>query len=286
EHSHSSGVIGRIASIQSHVCVMSLAALLRSRINQPELSPGHQTRQGCLRGLPSSGSPVELAEDCHSHLWKPFAPIESRLPECKCSRPAPWCRCSCSPVAYPRSPGTAVGLSNRPEHGGSSMLVLSRKDWNLLWSGGLSASSACSRSRYSNSGAAACDSASRSIRPFLSIVGRCGKRSAPAANQTVLWRIPQRRWSDEDLNCRTGSRAASLTPVAPKSANDCCFLFGFSLHLRVTGSAITLVVSRLQSSLRAYFALMLRPASWLALLSRTFTFELAPTQVTLNQRRI
>ena len=83
-----------------------------------------------------------------------------------------------------------------------------------------------------------------------------------------------------------GSRAASHTPVAPKSANDCCFLFGFSLHLLVTGSAITLVVSRLQSSLRADFALMLRPASWLALLSRTFTFELAPTQVTLNQRRI
>ena len=27
------------------------------------------------------------------------------------------------------------------------------------------------------------------------------------------------------------SRAASLTPVAPKSANDCCFLFGISLHL-------------------------------------------------------
>src|SRR5271157_999890 len=106
---------------------MSLAALLRSRINQPELSPGHQTRRGCLRGLPSSGSPVDLAEDCHSHFWKPFAPIESRLPECKCSRPAPWCRCSCSPVAYPRSPGTAVGLSNRHEHGGSSMLVLSRK---------------------------------------------------------------------------------------------------------------------------------------------------------------
>ena len=49
-----------------------------------------------------------------------------------------------------------------------------------------------------------------------------------------------------------GSRAASLTPVAPKSANDCCFLFGISLHLPITGSAITLVVSRLQSSLRAY----------------------------------
>jgi hypothetical protein len=71
------------------------------------------------------------------------------------------------------------------------------------------------------------------------------------------------------------SRADSHTPVAPKSANDCYFLFGLSLHLPVKGSAITLVVSRLQSSLRAYFALMLRPASWLALLSRTFTFELA-----------
>ena len=50
---------------------------------------------------------------------------------------------------------------------------------------------------------------------------------------------------------------------------------GISLHLPGTGSATTLVVSRLQSSLRAYFALLLRPASWLALLSRTFTFELA-----------
>ena len=48
------------------------------------------------------------------------------------------------------------------------------------------------------------------------------------------------------------SRAASLTPVAPKSASDCFFLSGSSLHLRVTSSATTLVVSRLQSSLRAY----------------------------------
>ena len=46
------------------------------------------------------------------------------------------------------------------------------------------------------------------------------------------------------------SRAASLTPVAPKGANDCFFPFGSSLHLPVTGSATTLVVSRLQSSLR------------------------------------
>ena len=64
-------------------------------------------------------------------------------------------------------------------------------------------------------------------------------------------------------------------PGGPKAASDCYFPFGISLHLLVTGSATTLVVSRLQSSLRAYFALMLRPASWLALLSRTFTFELS-----------
>ena len=44
------------------------------------------------------------------------------------------------------------------------------------------------------------------------------------------------------------SRAASHTPVAPKSANDCCFLFGISLHPNVTGSTTTLDVSRLQSS--------------------------------------
>ncbi len=47
------------------------------------------------------------------------------------------------------------------------------------------------------------------------------------------------------------SRAASLTPVAPKSANDCYYLFGGSLHPFVTGSTTTLVVSRLQSSFRA-----------------------------------
>ena len=45
------------------------------------------------------------------------------------------------------------------------------------------------------------------------------------------------------------SRADSHTPVAPESANDCCFLFGVSLRHGVTGSATTLGVSRLQSSL-------------------------------------
>lgn len=72
------------------------------------------------------------------------------------------------------------------------------------------------------------------------------------------------------------SRAASHTPVAPMSASDCCFLLDFSLRPGVTGSTTTLDVSRLQSSFRALFVLILRPASWLALLSRTFTFELAP----------
>ena len=82
------------------------------------------------------------------------------------------------------------------------------------------------------------------------------------------------------------SRAASHTPVAPKSADDCYFLFGTSLHLPVKGSAITLLVSRLGKFTPELIRLTLRPASWLALLSRTFTFELAPTQVTLDQRRI
>ena len=71
------------------------------------------------------------------------------------------------------------------------------------------------------------------------------------------------------------SRAASLTPVAPKSANDCCFLLGSSLHLLGTGSAITLVVFEAAEFILSLIGLILRPASWLALLSRTFTFELA-----------
>ena len=100
--------------------------------------------------------------------------------------------------------------------------------------------------------------------------GFAAESAAPKENrlEVGIQRFPNLlRWTG--LACRLPY------PGAPKSANDCYFLFGFSLHLRVTGSAITLRVSRLQSSLRADFALMLRPASWLALLSRTFTFELA-----------
>jgi len=119
--------------------------------------------------------------------------------------------------------------------------------------------------------------ASESLPPLMD--SRRGLLHPRKSLQVGIQRVPNLlRWTG--LACRLPY------PGGPKSAHDCCFLFGVSLHPFVTGSAATLVVSRLQSSLRTYFALMLRPASWLALLSRTFTFELAPIQVTLNQRRI
>ena len=112
------------------------------------------------------------------------------------------------------------------------------------------------------------------IRPSESLPGTYGFAAGSAAPKEIGLGWESR--GSPIYSAGLCSRADSHTPVAPKSANDCYFLFGLSLHLPVKGSAITLVVSRLQSSLRAYFALMLRPASWLALLSRTFTFELAP----------
>jgi len=112
------------------------------------------------------------------------------------------------------------------------------------------------------------------IRPSESLPVTYGFAAGSAAPKEIGLRWESR--GSPIYSAGLGSRADSHTPVAPKSADDCYFLFGFSLHLPVKGSAITLVVSRLQSSLRADFALMLRPASWLALLSRTFTFELAP----------
>ena len=72
------------------------------------------------------------------------------------------------------------------------------------------------------------------------------------------------------------SRAASHTPVAPKSAIDCYFPFGFSLHHRCYGFGDHIgrfEAAEFTLSLSPW--LMLRPASWLALLSRTFTFELS-----------
>ena len=111
------------------------------------------------------------------------------------------------------------------------------------------------------------------IRPSESLPATYGFAAESAAPKEIGLRWESR--GSPIYSAGLCSRAASLTPVAPKSANDCYFLFDVSLHPMVTGSATTLVVSRLQSSLRAYFALMLRPASWLALLSRTFTFELS-----------
>ena len=113
------------------------------------------------------------------------------------------------------------------------------------------------------------------IRPSESLPATHGFAAGSAAPKEIGLRWESR--GSPIYSARLCSRAASLTPVAPKSAGECCFLLAVSLHLQVTGSATTLVVSRLQSSLRAYFALMLRPATRLALLSRTFTFELSLT---------
>ena len=74
------------------------------------------------------------------------------------------------------------------------------------------------------------------------------------------------------------SRAASPTPATSKSAIDCFFLFGISLHPGVTGSAPHWKFRGCRVHSFPSPQELLRPASWLALLSRTFTFELAPTR--------
>src|SRR5208337_1471080 len=63
-----------------------------------------------------------------------------------------------------------------------------------------------------------------------------------------------------------------------KSAIDCFFLFGISLHPGVTGSAPHWKFRGCRVHSFPSPQELLRPASWLALLSRTFTFELAPTR--------
>jgi hypothetical protein len=73
--------------------------------------------------------------------------------------------------------------------------------------------------------------------------------------------------------CRQRHRSTRI-PGKAKCLND--HRSDYSLHLPVRGSAITLVVfrgCRVHSELK--HVLLLRPASWLALLTRTFTFELA-----------
>ena len=67
-------------------------------------------------------------------------------------------------------------------------------------------------------------------------------------------------------------------PGDPKSAIDCFFLFGISLHPGVTGSAPHWKFRGCRVHSFPSPQELLRPASWLALLSRTFTFELAPTR--------
>ena len=64
-------------------------------------------------------------------------------------------------------------------------------------------------------------------------------------------------------------------PGDPKSAIDCFFLFGISLHPGVTGSAPHWKFRGCRVHSFPNPQELLRPASWLALLSRTFTFELA-----------
>ena len=63
-------------------------------------------------------------------------------------------------------------------------------------------------------------------------------------------------------------------PGDPKSAIDCFFLFGISLHPGVTGSAPHWKFRGCRVHSFPSPQELLRPASWLALLSRTFTFEL------------
>ena len=74
------------------------------------------------------------------------------------------------------------------------------------------------------------------------------------------------------------SRCCLPYPGDPKSAIDCFFLFGISLHPGVTGSAPHWKFRGCRVHSFPSPQELLRPASWLALLSRTFTFELAPTR--------
>ena len=58
-------------------------------------------------------------------------------PSCMHSRPAQWCRCSGSPAESLRRPGTGVWTKESvTENGGSTMLVLSRKNQESVVVGG------------------------------------------------------------------------------------------------------------------------------------------------------
>src|SRR5439155_10495863 len=49
---------------------------------------------------------------------------------------APWCRCSCSQVRSLRTPGAEADQAIRPENGGPSVLVLTRKSEEAVMVGG------------------------------------------------------------------------------------------------------------------------------------------------------
>ncbi len=85
---------------------------------------------------------------------------------------------------------------------------------------------------------------------------------------------------------RLCSRAASLTPVAREVQMTVASLsvLAFTPLLQVRRPHLTFRGCRVRSELK--FVLILRPASWLALLSRTFTFELSLARVAPSQRRI
>ena len=103
--------------------------------------------------------------------------------------------------------------------------------------------------------------------------GFVARAAAPKENRLKvgIQRVPNLlRWTV--LACRLPY------PGDPKSAIDCFFLFGISLHPDVTGSAPHWKFRGCRVHSFPNPQELLRPASWLALLSRTFTFELAPTR--------
>ena len=122
------------------------------------------------------------------------------------------------------------------------------------------------------------------IRPSESLPATYGFAAGAAAPKEIGLRWESR--GSPIYSAGLCSRAASLTPVAPKSANDCCFLLGISLHLPVTGSATTLVVSRLQSSFRAQIRAHVTARELASPPFEDVYIRACAGRVTLNQRRI
>ncbi len=111
------------------------------------------------------------------------------------------------------------------------------------------------------------DSRRRLLHPRKSASG--GNPEVPQFTPLDCARVPPPlpRWPRRVQVTVTSSSVLAFTPL-----------------LRVRQPHLTFRGCRVHSELK--FVLILRPANWLALLSRTFTFELAPTKVTPDQRRI